>query len=55
MHKKLQDFRKEYTGIKNLTLQTKKNEDLKAKVLNNAGDHFNELYYIYKKDIKKKR
>ena len=28
--------------------QTNKNEVLKPKVLDNAGDLFNELYYIYK-------
>ena len=28
--------------------QTDKNKDLKPKVLNNAGDLFNEMYYIYK-------
>ena len=41
MHKKLHKF-------KNVSLQTKSNEDLKAKVLDNVEDLFNEFYYIYK-------
>ena len=35
--------------------QTKKNEDLKGKVLDNAGDLLNELRYIYKERQKKRR
>ena len=34
--------------------QTKKNEDLKGKVLANAGDLLNELRYIYKERHKKR-
>ena len=48
VHKKLQNFRKTFTEIKNVNPQTKDNDDLKAKVLYNIGDPFNELYYIYK-------
>ena len=48
MHKKLLNFRKKFTGFKNFSPQTKNNEDLKAKVLGNVGEFFNELYYIYK-------
>ena len=46
MHKKLQNFCKKFIEFKNVTPQTKNNEDLKAKVLDNVGDLFNELYYI---------
>ena len=48
MHKNLQNFHKKFTGFKNVSPQTKNNEDLKAKVLDNVRDLFNELYYIYK-------
>ena len=34
--------------LKTVNPQTDKNKDLKPKVLNNAGDLFNEMYYIYK-------
>ena len=48
MHKKLNDSHKKVTKLKNVSPQTKTNEDLKEKVLDNVGDLFNELYYIYK-------
>ena len=48
MHKKLNDFHKEFAKLKNVSPQTKTNQNLKEKVLNNVGDLFNELYYIYK-------
>ena len=41
-------FIKKVTKLKNVSPQTKTNEDLKEKVLDNVGDLFNELYYIYK-------
>ena len=46
MHKKLNNCRKKITGFKNVSPQTKNNEDLKAKVLENVGDLFNELNYL---------
>ena len=47
MHnKRLQTFYKKITGFKNVSPQTKNNEDLKAKVLENTRDLFNELHYI---------
>ena len=49
------DFHKKITRLKKLTPEIKENKDLKVKVLGNAGDLFNELYYIYKKDMKKKK
>ena len=48
MHKRLNDFHKKTIKFKGVDPQTEANEDLKAKVLDNAGDIFNELYYIYK-------
>ena len=44
LHKKLNAFHKKFTGLKKLTPQIKENEKLKAKVLDNVGDLFNELY-----------
>ena len=54
MHKKLNDFHKNFTKFKDVNLRTKENEDLQAKVLDNVGDLFNDLYYIYKKIYEKK-
>ena len=48
MHKKLKDFHKKFTKLKNVIPQTEANKNLKEKVLDNVGDLFNELYYIYK-------
>ena len=48
MHKKLKNFRIKFTSLKNVTPQTEANKNLKEKVLDNAGDLFNDLYYIYK-------
>ena len=48
MHKKLMISIKKFTGLKNVSPQKKPNEDLQANVLDNVGDIFNELYYIYK-------
>ena len=44
MHKKLKNFHKKFTGLKSVTPQTGVNKNLKEKVLDNAGDVFNELY-----------
>ena len=55
MHEKLNDFHKKFTGLKKLTPQTKENEDLKVKVLDNVGDLFNELYYTYKERYKEEK
>ena len=46
--KKRNNFHKRFTGFKKVSPQTKNNEDLKTKGLDNAGDLFNDLYYIYK-------
>ena len=48
MHKKLEDFNKKFTGLKNVIPRTKDNKKLKEKVLNDARDLFNDFYYTYK-------
>ena len=41
-------YHKKFTSLNNLTPRTKNKEKLKLKVLMNAGDIYNKLYYIYK-------
>ena len=48
MHKKLKNFHKKFTSLKNVAPWIEANKNLKEKVLDNAGDLFNELYNIYK-------
>ena len=48
MYKKLNDFKKRFNKLKAVDPQTDENKVLKPKVLDNVGDLFNELYYIYK-------
>ena len=48
MHKKLKNFHKKFTDLKNVTPRTEANKNLKEKVLDDVGDLYNELYYIYK-------
>ena len=55
MHKRLNDFHKKCIKLKGVNPQTKANEDLKEKVLDNAGDIFNELYYIYKEKYEEEK
>ena len=40
MYKKLNDFHTKFTKLKNVIPQTKTNENLKEKVLDNVGDSF---------------
>ena len=40
MHKKLNDFHTKFTKLKNVIPQTKTNENLNEKVLDNVGDSF---------------
>ena len=47
MYKKLNDFKK-INKLKAVDPQTNENKVLKPKVLDNVGDLFNDLYYIYK-------
>ena len=44
--KKLKTFHKKFTDLKSVNPQTEANKNLKEKVLHNAGDIFNDLYYI---------
>ena len=53
MYKKLNDFHKKFTGLKNVTPRTEDNKSLKTKVLKDAGDLYNNLYYIYKNKYNK--
>ena len=46
--KKLNDFRKRFNRLKTVKPQTDENKNLQEKVLDDVGDLFNELYYIYK-------
>ena len=55
MPKRLNDFHKRVIKLKGVNSQTKANQDLKAKFLDNAGDIFNELYYIYKEKYEKEK
>ena len=48
MYKKLNDFKKRFNKLKTVDPQKNENKALKPKVLDNVGDLFNELYYIYK-------
>ena len=47
IHKTLKKFNKKCTNLKNVIPRTKANKK-KEKVLDNAGNLFNDLYYIYK-------
>ena len=47
MYKKLNDLKKK-KKLKAVYPQTNENKVLKPKILNNVGDLFNDLYYIYK-------
>ena len=55
MHKRLNDFHKKFIRLEGVNPQTKSNEDLKAKVLDSAGDIFNEMYYIRKEKYEEKK
>ena len=48
MYKKLNDFHKKSTRFKIVVPRTKDKKILKNKVLSNAGNLYNDLYYIYK-------
>ena len=55
VHKRLNDFHKKFTKLEGNNPQTKANEDLKAKFLNNAGDIFGELHYIDKEKYEEEK
>ena len=48
VYKKLNDFKKRFNRLKTVNPLTDENKVLKSKVLDDAGDLFNDLYYIYK-------
>ena len=50
----MRNYQKKFTSLNNLVPQTENNEKLKQEVLINAGDIYNELYYIYKNKCNKK-
>ena len=50
----MRNYQKKLTSLNNLVPQTENNEKLKQEVLINAGDIYNELYYIYKNKYNKK-
>ena len=53
-YKKLENFLKKFMDLKNVTPRSQDNKNLKEKVLNNAGNLLNDLYYIYKDKYSKK-
>ena len=50
----MRKYYKKFTSLNNLVLRTENNKVLKQEVLNNAGDIYNKLYYIYKNKYNKK-
>ena len=48
------EYHKKFTSLNNLVPRTENNKELKQEVLINAGDIYNELYYIYKNKYNKK-
>ena len=53
--KSWKSFLKKFGSFKKVSPKTKKNEDLKAEVLDKAGNLFNELYYNYKEKYKEEK
>ena len=54
MYSLMRKYHKKFTSLKNLVPRTKNNKKLKQEVLINAGDIYNELYYIYQNKYNKK-
>ena len=54
MFNRMRMYQKKFTGLNDLTQRTENKEELKQEVLSNAGDIYNELYYIYKNKYNKK-
>ena len=44
----MEGYHNKFVSSKNLIPQTTHNKKLKKEVLSNAGDYYNDLYYIYK-------
>ena len=55
IHKRLNEFYKNFGWFENFSPQTKEKGNLKEKVLSDAGGLFNELYYIYKDKYNKEK
>ena len=55
MHRKLKNFHKKFTSLKNVAPRIEANKNLKEKVLDNAGDLFNELMTFTKINTMKKK
>ena len=49
------NFIQTFARFKNFNPQTEANKDQKVKVLNNAGNSFNEMYYIYKEKYEEEK
>ena len=50
----MREYHKKFTSLNNLVPRTENNKELKQEVLINAGDIYNELYYIYQYKYNKK-
>ena len=50
----MREYHKKFTSLNILVPRTENNKELKQEVLINAGDIYNELYYIYKNKYNKK-
>ena len=50
----MREYHQKFTSLNNLVPRTENNKKLKQEVLMNAGDIYNELYYIYKNKYNKK-
>ena len=55
MYKRLNDFKKRFNRFKSVSPQTDENKVLKPQVLEDAGDLFNNLYYIYKDEYNEEK
>ena len=55
VHERLQNLHKKFIGFKKAIPQTKNNEVLKTKVLDNTGDLFNQLGYTSKERYKEEK
>ena len=54
MFRLMEEYHNKFVTLKNLIPQITDNKKLKKEVLNNAGDYYNDLYYIYKNKYHKK-
>ena len=54
MYSLMRKYHKKITNLNNLVLRTKNNKELKQEVLTNAGDIYDDLYYIYQNKYNKR-